>query len=635
MDLETKQIDRRTIGLLASGLLLLLAATTGLMLIPQGPSEFGYYPFTPEPLPFASARGFTFEQLCEHGLRILLATPGLLLLSVGLARLVRGQPALTPSSHRRLALAVSLLALCFVAWAMFFLFDGRAIVDDELTYRDQAAVLLEGGLGRAGPPLWFVEPFTISTRVGYTGKYPFGEPLLQIPGLLVGLPGVLHLPLAALTLLLVFYALRPAAGSTVASWTVVLLALSPTFLYTTPTGQSMASSLFLVALAGFGHACIAYRRRPWLGALLLGTAVGFGMTVRPQSMMPMGTVLVAAALIHLWRGRRLAAAGALLLVLAGWAALILLYNEALSGSYLTLPWYLFKPVDRYGFGQVWDFTRYIHTPLTALENLGVMALRFNAWWLGWPSGLLLLWLWLRNGRPLDGALIWLAAGAAVLAFQFPYYSAGGITDTGVYYHYELLLPAAVVGANAVRQGFVTAPRLTVILLVVHFGVGTTEFLWYQGSRLQRLISGIHDAPDAALAQVDKPALLLYDVHCSECTKVGWMLGCFPRRYRARDDAVLTYPRPPGDRATRLIRQFSDRSCWYYRRNPDTGKAELHRCQDARGLIFRPHAVTSDDACLVYRSTAQAMGLYDPWGVIGKNRISRVRQRMKPLSAPER
>lgn len=623
MALETKEIDGKTAGLLASGLLLLLAASVSLIFIPEGPSEFGYVPFTPAPLPFAPMRGFTFEQLSEHLIRVLLATPGLLLLALGLARMISGRPVISRSSHRRLALVASLCAVCFIAWAMFFLFDGRPITDDELTYRNQASILMEGGLGRAEPPLHYVELFTIATRAGYTGKYLPGEPLLQVPGILLGVPGAMHLPLAALTLLLCFYTLRQSAGSTVASWTVVLLALSPMFLFTSATGQSLASSLFCVALAGFGYVH-AVHRRPWLGALILGTAVGFGMTVRPQSMAPVGVVLVVAALIHLLRRRRVAAVVVLLATLAAWAGAILLYNKALAGSYFILPWYLHEPVEKYGFGQVWSFSSFRHTPWTALQNLGVLAVRFNAWWLGWPSGLVLLWLWFRNGRPMDGAVIWILAAMAILAFEALYYSTG-ISDTGAAYHYELLLPAAVLGANAIRQGLVTAPRLTVILLVVHFGVGTSGFLWFHGNRLQRLVTGIHRDSDVALAKVSKPALLIYDLHCSECVMVGWVNSCFPRRYRAKDDSVVTYPRPPGKKAEELISHFKDRSCWYYRRNPQTGKSELLRCERARHLLTRPHEVTIDDACLMYRSTAEELGLYNPWKAIGQSQISKIRR----------
>ena len=202
-------------------------------------------------------------------------------------------------------------------------------------------------------------------------------------------------------------------------------------------------------------------------------------------------------------------------------------GEALTGSPFILPWFMLEPVERYGFGQVWDFSAYRHTPWTALQNLGVLAVRFNAWWLGWPSGLLLLWLWWRNGRPLDGALVWILAGAAILLFQSLYYSTG-VSDTGVTYHYELLLPAAVLGANAIRQGWRAAPRFTSALLVVHFAAGTAGFLWFHAGRLGRLADAIHQDADAALARVQRPALLLYDVHCSRCVRVGWVLSCFPR-----------------------------------------------------------------------------------------------------------
>src|ERR1700753_3137714 len=55
--------------------------------VPRGAWEFGYAPFSPEPLPYSPMRGFTYEQLWDHVARLALLAPGLAALSFGVSRL--------------------------------------------------------------------------------------------------------------------------------------------------------------------------------------------------------------------------------------------------------------------------------------------------------------------------------------------------------------------------------------------------------------------------------------------------------------------------------------------------------------------------------------------------------------------
>ena len=613
-------ISRKAAYSILAGIVLLICSQVGVHSIPQGPSEFAYAPFTPGPLPFSPMRGFTVEQLGHHLLRLVLAAPGLLLLVFGLnglsdrhLSLAAGRLNLPRRLHPRLALAASLGSLLLMAGLMFFVFQGRAIVDDELTYRMQAMLLADGVLGRTEPSLHALDIFSIRSLVGVTGKYYPGEPLVQVPGSLLGYPALMHLPLAALTLLLLYRGTRLQAGKVIASWAVVLLACSPMFIFSTPTGQSVSTALFSVVLAAYGYVHIVHRC-PWLGSLILGVAVGFGMTVRPQTMAPVGLVLVVAALARLLPRRRVGAALLLVVTLAAWATLILLYNEVITGSYTTMPWSLIKPIERYGFGNVWEISSYRHTLYTMLQNLGVVAVRFNAWWLGWPVSLALAWLWFRVGRPMDGAVTWLLAGLAVIVFEAGYYSTG-VSDTGQVYHFELLAPAAVLGANAIRQALLSAPRWTVILLAANFGLGSSAFLVYQTQRMIRLVDAIHADTDALLARVQTPAILYHDVRCSETLEIGWIHTSFPRRYRSPRDPIIAYPRPEVDKLAAHLKHFEGRSCWYYRRDPEDGKPELYRCEDARQLMSRPYSDTTNSYCLSLKSTAERLGWYDPWAAV--------------------
>jgi hypothetical protein len=129
---------------LVTGLVLSVAYFVCQWLEPHGPGEFAYHPFTPVPLPYAPMRGFTYEQLWGHVRRVLLLGPGMALLVWGLAARVR-LPA--PRELRRPMLLAVGACLLLTALLMLGVLRGRALIDDELAYRQ----ILTGGGPAADP----------------------------------------------------------------------------------------------------------------------------------------------------------------------------------------------------------------------------------------------------------------------------------------------------------------------------------------------------------------------------------------------------------------------------------------------------------------------------------------------------
>ena len=591
---------------LALAILLLLGFSLATGLMPTGPFEFCYAPFEPGDLPFSPLRGFTVEQLFAHLARLLLLAPALIMLSLIIGHLSRIQ-APSPATLQRIALYTCIASILLVTVAMFGVLGTGAVVDDELTYRQQAMLLAEGRLGDKSLPVPLVgQPFVIRSLAGYTGKYLFGEPVVQIPGVLLGVPALAHIPLTALALFCFYRLVRLSADRELAAIAVSLLALSPMLIFTAATGQTQITSLTCICLAGLGCAMIrtgtAVR-----GALLCALGLGFGVTVRVQAVVPVGLVIGLFALVSLIRQRRWAGLLALIGGCCAFIALIAAYNKALSGSYFKLPWFLANPVENYGFGEVWPGRGYRHTLRRAFENLAVAAVRFNGWWLGWPAGLLALWYWHRVGRPRQGATMWLWAGLAVLIFEFGYYSTG-VSDTGPIYHFELLLPGALLLANAIRNGLRTRPALVVSAVVVHVVVGTGSFLYSEGSRLHRLALYNHADANRTLEVVKRPALLLYETRCSEQLSHGWLFNGFPRRQWSDRDDVVTLAKPPARFLPRYLQRYAKRHCYYYRRNPEDARAELHRCDSPSGrrLLSRP-PLTRREGCLWIKPTAVKAG----------------------------
>jgi hypothetical protein len=582
---------RALLAMAALGALLLLRYATFDAGLVRGAAEFDYHTDALGPLPFAPMLGFTRDQLARHVARLLLLGPALVLLTLPVEALLGGAFPDTTRLRRLTWMGIA-LSLVFTGWVMFGVFGGRAIIDDELAYKLQARLLLDGRLGDPAGASWPFPstPATIWTPVGATGKYLFGEPIVQMVGTLVGIPALLHLPVAALTLLAFRRAVRGATDARVADWATLLVALSPMFVLTTATGLSHTTSLACLAFAALGLQWVRERcasgGRTAGAALLVGGALGFGLTARIQTVGPGGAWLGIATLVALVRTRRWGSTAVLLGGVAAFAGAIGAYDTVVTGAPFTLPWMRFLPVEHLGFGPVWEAQdTYTHTPLAALSNLLVTAVRFNGWWLGWPASLALLGVWAAVGRPRAGAGPYLAMAAGIITFQLFYYSPG-VSDTGPVYYYELLLPAAVLGAHAIVAAGERWPGLTGAALAVHLVLGTGSFLGEHVARLDRLVSVIHAPADDLLSRIRPPALLLVETRPGELRGDGWLWGGFPVWDRGVNDPIVEYPRESAANAAALRDRFSGRACWYYRRNPTTGRPEFGPCDRNGAFVDR-------------------------------------------------
>jgi hypothetical protein len=616
--------DWRALGALALGIFLSLGYFVWLFSEPRGLFEFGYAPFGPDPLPYAPMRGFTYEQLWGHVARAGLLAPGLLLLSFAWNRL--GFIAVE-LDRRRAVLAASGTCLAVSAFCMLVILRGRAIVDDELVYRMQATFLREGrlasDLGDLTPP----DVFSVPTRLGYTGKYLPGEPLVQVLGVMTGLPALLHLPLLALTLVAWRSALRLRFGDKLADYGCVALAISPTVMLTSATALSEATSLCCVAVAALGYEW-ARGPRPLAGAWLTACALGFGVLTRPQSIVPVGAVLAPTLLVTLMRRRAWISAAVFCGGLAWFAGLVGAYDTALGGSPLKLPWFLQCGSEHYGFGRVWPTERFEHTVRTALENLAVVLVRFNGWWLGFPCSLLVLgaWFWLpARSRRWD---LWYTVGVAIIAFEFFYYSPG-MSDTGSLYHFELVLPGAIVVAKVFEHLIEVAPRLTLVAAMTHFAFGTLPFVIEQSARVSRLVEAIHADSDRALAGIHEPAILFHETRGSEARPTGWVFDSFPERNRGVHDGIVTFPNLPARLRARVLVAYPGRTCWYYHRDPQTERAAVSSCEAARAQMDR--AFEPDEARPLWiRPTAYIKTDFDPFGAMTRRHLRDAEGRLVPL-----
>jgi hypothetical protein len=599
-----KRPELATVSALLTGFLLTTLYFVLTQLLPDtGPSEFAYVPFGPEFHLFSPIRGFTLEQLVSHVLRVLVLGPGLWLTALGMAPLLQLSE-LQLRFLNRTHFVAGVLSLLTTASVMLFVLRGRAIVDDEITYTDMARNFSRGLLELPRLRGQVLDVFEVVTpRGGITGKYLFGEPLVQVPGVLVGMPALMHLPLNALSLYAQYQAvLRLCQDRGLAAVSCGLLAISPMFVLCGATAQSQSSSLLCVLLCLLGYA-LAARGSPWRGGLLAGAAVGFGLSVRMQSLVPVGAVVGCYFLQLAWRKRDprgvlgMAATGLLGLgAIAG-------YNALVTGDALKLPWFLQgNAVESYGFVRVWPNVDFVHTPLGALQNLCVVAVRMNSWWLGWPLALLLLRRSALQRVWREGAVfIWVAV--ALTVFEAGYYSTG-ISEVGPIYHFELLPCLSLVGAQCLLELWQKRPELALTAVLVHVLLGTGSFVWEQTARLARLMHIVQDEAERIVADMPKQSLLLVDTSCRQALRMGWRHRPFALMNHDPAADVMVYTRPSPKHADAFIAQFPGRSCYYLQRDAQRAP-QLVPCAAARAQLAEPFP-TSENECLHLPSSAELL-----------------------------
>jgi hypothetical protein len=352
--------------------------------------------------------------------------------------------------------------------------------------------------------------------------------------------------------------------------------------------------------------------------LLAERAIGFGIATRPQTMLPVGAVLGPALLLLLARRREWRAGAPRGLAHSVFALALGAYDTALGGSPLELPWFLQCGQEHFGFGRVWATERFEHTPWTALENLGVVLIRMNAWWLGLPCSLAVLVVWFGLPALYRSWNVWYGVALAIVAFEFFYYSPG-MSDTGSLYHYELVLPGSLVAARVYEYARGRWSRFTAAAVAVHLALGTLTFDIEQGARVNRLVHAIHADSDRALAQLEAPALVFHELRASESRPTGWVFDSFPERNRGKSDPVVTFPNLPPALRAEVLAAYPGRSCWYYRRDPDTERAELRRCEDARELMDRTFG-PDDGRPLWIQPTAYSKTDFDPFRAMSEGHL---------------
>jgi hypothetical protein len=225
---------------------------------------------------------------------------------------------------------------------------------DEAAYLFQARILASGRWVAPAPPLpEFFEQYHVFVTPVFAGKYPPGHPLMLVPGVWTGLPGLTPILWTGLAGGLLFALARRTSN--------VWVALLAWLLWTTAGGElrfrpAYFSQTTTTAAVLFAWWCLERWRRGkgarWLAGA--GLALGWGFLTRPFTMIGFAIPVGIAVVRRIAARRRWIEVVPALAAAAGVLSVVPLWNHATTGDWRTSPYALYSrvyfPHQRPGFG---------------------------------------------------------------------------------------------------------------------------------------------------------------------------------------------------------------------------------------------------------------------------------------------
>ena len=400
--------------------------------------------------------------------------------------------------HRRLSLRVAkinrklfLLSIGLTAFILTFLIynglfhHGFTILDlDEVGYLFQAENFSIGRLSSPAPPenlQKFFDTFHVVIYQGKIfGKYPFGHCLLLMLGILVGELSLIPSLIAGLNVMLNYLLAKEVYDQNVAIYSSLLCLLSPFFLGYSSTLLVQGTSLLFISL--FFLFFVKFVKKPGkiLYPLLSGLFLGMEFNTSPKTAIAISLPFVLYSLYLLMKEKRRYVKGFVLVILSFglMLAAFLSYNRLLTGDPLVMPYLLYCPHDRPGFGpemggveKEWGPPAG-HTLMRGIRAVPINIVSMNQW-LGWgyPISLVFMGLLFLKGR--KNAWDWISLGLAgsVITVIITYWGMPYIVRTlGTIYYFEALLPLTLLAGRGIngfmKEGFPLRQRFLIFFLLL-------------------------------------------------------------------------------------------------------------------------------------------------------------------------
>ncbi|MEL6182546.1 MAG: glycosyltransferase family 39 protein, partial [Myxococcota bacterium] len=371
---------------------------------------------------------------------------------------------------------IALLALVIPTLVRTMVLEGAPIADDESCYLFMGQLLAKGQLYAESPPmkLFFDRSFMINDGRLYP-MYFIGWPAVMVPGLWLGVPGLVNPCCSALTSIALFLIARRLVGSSWARVCSVLYITSPLACLGAATLLSHTSCTMALSWAFWFGLRLLDEDASWTHHLGLALCFCLAFFIRPSSALGLGIPLLMVWGWTVWRGSgraRWAAVAAFVLPSLVSAGLFLGVNTAQNGDPFK-PGYMrkaeYERENGYRFAN-WRQDR-IHEalntrqglrapgfvfdkPLLGVANTGLAVLRLNFALFGWPISLMLVLVAGWRGR--RAWLFWGSLGSFSVTHLFGHDT--GIDAFGPTHYFECLLPLVVLSTLGLRNAVVVAHK---------------------------------------------------------------------------------------------------------------------------------------------------------------------------------
>lgn len=363
----------------------------------------------------------------------------------------------------RLAVVAAIFVAVLAVVLSIYSYERHPHVPDEVAYLTQAQFFASGSITMPAPPV--PEAFEVYLMKIDGGRWypvtPPGWAILLSIGAWFGVPFVVNPVLAGINVLLVFWLVGRMYSPSLAGSTVLLLAISPWFVFLAMSFMTHMAALTCLLIAAVG-VVKARETENWKWAILSGIGIGMISTIRPLE------AVAVAGLMGLWMlgvgGKRVSIAS---MAAAGFAALLfggmgLAFNLKLTGNPLQFPINVYTDEvfgagsNAYGFGpdrgMGWQLDPYPgHGPFDALVNTNLNVSALNSELLGWSIGsFLLIGAFLCFARFRRGDYLMFAVIAVIYILHFFYYFSGG-PDFGARYWFLMIIPLLVLTVRGIES----------------------------------------------------------------------------------------------------------------------------------------------------------------------------------------
>jgi len=356
------------------------------------------------------------------------------------------------------ALWVGVLAAGF-SW---FVYQAHPHIEDEVIYLYHARYFAEGVLTVPAPPVpeafsFYMIPHEASR---WFSIFLPGWPAMLAVGVFFGVAWLVNPILASLNVLLSYAVLREIYSRRTARVAVLLLCLSPWFVF---MGMNFMAHTFTLTCALVATLAVIRARQTGssIWGLIGGCAVGVVSLIRPLD------GIVVGGLLGLWAigfgERRLKVSSILAFAIgaAAIAAVVFPYNHRITGNPLEFPLmayyekYFGPKTNALGFGPErglnWPIDPFPgHSPLDALINANLNAFSINVELFGWITGSLLIVVLLLFSGKLRRSDYFMLAVIVALAGVFSLYWFSGGPDFGARYWYLMVVPLVALTARGIE-----------------------------------------------------------------------------------------------------------------------------------------------------------------------------------------